>query len=59
MDCVVDRGNGWPGAKDDGNHLKFSLTNPPKEIRIPPLKNSSGSGVVEPPLQHPATQCYT
>ena len=51
--------NGWPNAKYDGNQLKFSLTNPPKARRLPPLKNSSGSGVVEPPLQHSATQDYT
>ena len=51
--------NGWPDAKDDGNQLKFFLTDPPKERRLPPLKNSSGSGVVEPPLQHPTTQHYS
>ena len=50
--------NGWPNAKDGGNHLKCSLTNPPKEWRLPPLKNSSESGVVEPPLQDAATQRF-
>ena len=31
----------------------------PKEIGLPPLKNKPRNGVVEPPLQHPATQRYT
>ena len=36
-----------------------SLTDLPKERRLHPLKNKPRNGVVEPPLQHPATQCYT
>ena len=35
------------------------LTSLPKEGRLPPLKKKPRNGVVEPPLQHPATQRYT
>ena len=35
------------------------LTDLPKEIRLPPQKNKPSNGVVEPSLQHPATQRYT
>ena len=35
------------------------LTDLPKERRLPPLKNKPRNGVVEPPLQHHATQHYT
>ena len=38
---------------------KYFLTDLPKEIRLPPLKNKPRNGVVEPSLQHPATQHYT
>ena len=38
---------------------KSFLTDLPKERMLPPLKNKPRNGVLEPPQQHPTTQCYT
>ena len=48
--------SGWPDAKDDGMKIRNSITDLPKEWRLPHLKYNVGSGVEKP---SPATPSYT
>ena len=55
----MDHGNGWTDTKYGEICPKIFLTDLPKERKLPHLKNKPRNGVVEPPLQHPATKHYT